>query len=158
MRSKKFIPSCSSFSVVNFMGGCKLLNSLSLCSMFVFCRILCEYHQRIWNMRLFVVILGFDICVYVPCAVCMFQLIMMMLGHPWLTRRFVYSIVGHTGSRFVPSLLAVCVLFLRIFMWISKLLSSILLIIFIVSLFGILVYMFSISKEHSHTSMKFDGL
>jgi hypothetical protein len=35
VRSKKLISSCSSFFIVNFMNGCKLLNSLSGCSMFV---------------------------------------------------------------------------------------------------------------------------
>jgi hypothetical protein len=63
-------------------------------------------------MGLFVVFLGLDMCVYVPYAVYMFQLILMMLGHPWLTRRFVYIIAGQIGSSFAPSVFVICVLFL----------------------------------------------
>jgi hypothetical protein len=55
-------------------------------------------------MRLFVVFLGLDICVNVPCAVYMVQLILMMLRDPWLTGQFVFSIAGQTGSSFVSSL------------------------------------------------------
>jgi hypothetical protein len=97
MRYKKFLSSCSSFSVENFMDDCKLTNSLSVCSMFFF------------SMRLFVVFLWLYICVHVSCAVYMFQLILRMLGHPWITRRFVYSTAGQISSSFVPSLFAVSV-------------------------------------------------
>jgi hypothetical protein len=58
----------------------------------------------------FVVLLGLGVFVYVPCAVYMFQLVLMMLGQPWITHRFVYSNSGQTESNFVPSLFVICVI------------------------------------------------
>jgi hypothetical protein len=102
------ISSCSSFSVVNFMDDFKLLNSLSVCSVFVlfwsYMSILSTYLKYSIICCCF---LGSDICVFVPCAAYMFQLILMMLGHPWLTCRFIYSIAGQIGSSFVPSIFSV---------------------------------------------------
>jgi hypothetical protein len=44
VKSKKLISACSSFSIVNFVDGCKLLNSLSVQCLFCFGRILCRQH------------------------------------------------------------------------------------------------------------------
>jgi hypothetical protein len=84
LKSKKLTNSCSSFSTVNFTDGCSSLNSLSVCSVFV--------------------LLGLDVIVYVPCAVYMFQLVLMTLGHLWLTHQFVCSTADQTESNFVSSL------------------------------------------------------
>jgi hypothetical protein len=35
VRSRKLVEPCSSFSIVNFIVGCSLLNSFKVCSMFV---------------------------------------------------------------------------------------------------------------------------
>jgi hypothetical protein len=51
VRSKKLTDSCSSFSIVNFIDGCSLLNLLSVCSvcfvLFIYCIInlskVCDY-------------------------------------------------------------------------------------------------------------------
>jgi hypothetical protein len=139
----------------------QLLNPLSFCSMFVL------FLSYIMGMSLTCLkymticysFLGLDICVYVPCAVNMFQLISMMLGHSWLTCQFVYSIAGQIGINFVPSLSAVCVLFfldIHVNFWVAF--QYIVNYVYSVSFLYISVHVFHIKETYSYISVKFDGL
>jgi hypothetical protein len=114
VRSKKIMDSCS-FSIVTFIDGCSLLKSLSVCSMFVvfWYVVVWFYHRHIYKVSDYLLFYwGWIYFFYVPCVVYMFQPSFMMLGHPWLSRRLIYSTAGQIESNFVPLLFVVCVIFL----------------------------------------------
>jgi hypothetical protein len=78
--------------------------------MFCFGLILLVYHRHIESNRLFLLI-ELGIFVYVSCAVYIFQLVLLMLGHPRLIHRFIYGTVGKTESSSAPSLFIVYVIY-----------------------------------------------
>lgn len=119
----------------------------------LFClgRLLWVFHRHIWNVWLFVFWDYIYFCY--TCCIYAFQLILIILGHSWLTCPFVYSVAGQIGSSFVPTLFTICNISFLILMLISGLLSSILLIMFVAYLVGISMYIFSISKEYILVSL-----
>jgi hypothetical protein len=123
VRSKKLIDSCSSFSIVNFIDGCSLLNLLSVCSV---CFGLVIYYIINLSKVCSYFLLGSGMFAYVPCAVYMFQSVLMMLGHPWQILGFLLVLVVKLKLVLFIIVCSMCNISFWMFMLISGLLSSIL--------------------------------
>jgi hypothetical protein len=101
-------------------------------------------------MQLLVVLLVWGLFMCVPCVVCMFPPVLMMLARPWLVRQFVYNTLGQIGSSFVRLLFPICVLFLSVYSsQFPCCFLNIFFIMFMIPIFCMLVYMFTMSKECS---------
>jgi hypothetical protein len=77
----------------------------------------------------------------------------LMLGHPQVFHLFVCNISVLIENNFVPLLFLVCIISFWIFSLILELIFSMLVIISVMSIFDMLVYMFSTSNEHILVSL-----
>jgi hypothetical protein len=95
-------------------------------------------------------------CLCSMCCIYMFQLILMMLGHTWLTYQFVYSTAGQIGSSFAPLLFAICVLLLSGYSCESLSCFLVYHYVYNLSFWYISIHVFYIKWTYSHISIKYD--
>jgi hypothetical protein len=115
-------------------------NSFSVCSMFV---LFWSYIIDIFKQA--IICCSIRIGYICFCSMCC---IYVSANFDDVDAQSVCSIVGRFQSNLVPSLFVIYVIFLFwILLIISRMFCSMLLIMFMISIFGMLVYKFSISKE-----------
>jgi hypothetical protein len=88
----------------------------------------------------------------------MFLLVLVMLGHPWLTHWLVYNTPGKIESNFIPSLFVTCVIFL--FGYSCQFFGCFLVYCYVynIDLWYAGIHVFYIKGTDSHIFIEHDGL